>query len=296
VYNKNIKKYNIEVKMTRLTFANIRPTRVFDSSGYALYYTAGNVGIGTNNPTSTLEVSGNVNIDRGLLFVDASNNRIGVGKTNPSVALDVSGIVSVSGTTSLTGNVGIGRSSNTSALDVSGTALVSGRVGIGMTNPSVALDVSGVIRQSSFIAFMARSTGSTYASNGTLLGNNLYPTIVYNFGNCWNGNQNGSNGGRFTPTVSGYYNVYATLHGTNIDYGITIRKNGSDSDLYASVSGGYNNANAIMVASGIVYLNGTTDYIDFMARRGGAQAVSNLSTTGIQTFISAYLVAPTSSA
>jgi hypothetical protein len=95
VYNKNIKKYNIEVKMTRLTFANIRPTRVFDSSGYALYYTAGNVGIGTNNPTSTLEVSGNVNIDSGLLFLDASNNRVGIGKTNPSVALDVSGNVNV---------------------------------------------------------------------------------------------------------------------------------------------------------------------------------------------------------
>ncbi|MCH7568916.1 MAG: tail fiber domain-containing protein, partial [Nanoarchaeota archaeon] len=41
----------------------------------------GNVGIGTTSPSSKLEVSGNMTIDSGTLFVDSGNNRVGIGTT-----------------------------------------------------------------------------------------------------------------------------------------------------------------------------------------------------------------------
>ena len=89
--------------MSRVGFINITPARVFQSNGYDLFYTAGNVGIGTSAPSNLLDVSGNVaingnvNIDSGALFVNASNNRVGIGMTTPTVELDVSGYVSVNG-------------------------------------------------------------------------------------------------------------------------------------------------------------------------------------------------------
>ena len=55
-------------------------------------------------------ISGNVSVDSGVLFVDATNNRVGVNKTNPSSALDVTGNVAVSTTLIvqglITGNAG----------------------------------------------------------------------------------------------------------------------------------------------------------------------------------------------
>ena len=63
----------------------------------------GNVGIGTNNPTYTLDVSGtanitgsanitgNLSVDTNTLFVDASNNRVGVGTTTPACKLSILG-------------------------------------------------------------------------------------------------------------------------------------------------------------------------------------------------------------
>ena len=47
----------------------------------------GNVGIGTNNPTSKLEVNGNAEIDANLLV----NGNVGIGTNTPAAALDVAG-------------------------------------------------------------------------------------------------------------------------------------------------------------------------------------------------------------
>jgi hypothetical protein len=47
--------------------------------------------------TLTEDSSGNLNIDSGTLYVDASNNRVGVGTTSPRNVLDVNGTIYVAG-------------------------------------------------------------------------------------------------------------------------------------------------------------------------------------------------------
>jgi len=43
-------------------------------------------------------IAGNVNIDTGTLFVDATNNRVGINNTSPGVALRVTGAADISAT------------------------------------------------------------------------------------------------------------------------------------------------------------------------------------------------------
>jgi hypothetical protein len=67
---------------------------------------------------------------------------------------------------------------------------------------------------------------------------------------------------RFTPTVAGYYQFNGVLYfsGTGSYTGCTVFKNG-----VANISGSATNANSgevISTVSCILYLNGTTDYVE----------------------------------
>lgn len=71
---------------------------------------------------------------------------------------------------------------------------------------------------------------------------------------------------RFTPTVSGYYILTGTVR-FNPSYGqetnFTIYKNGSpERPGFFWTSGGTNSKLIASVVTGIVYLNGTTDYVE----------------------------------
>ncbi len=61
------------------------------------YGTSGNVGIGTNSPTSNLHVVGdvaissNLAVDTNTLFVDSVGNKVGIGTANPETKLHVKG-------------------------------------------------------------------------------------------------------------------------------------------------------------------------------------------------------------
>lgn len=110
-----------------------------------------------------------LNVDSGVLFVDATNNRVGVNTASPTSDLTVSGSTTITGdltvdtTTfkvdSVNNRVGVGTSSPTVALDVVGAGSITGdltvdtntlkvdstnnRVGINNSSPTVALDVTG---------------------------------------------------------------------------------------------------------------------------------------------------------
>ena len=110
----------------------------------------GNVGIGTTNPTSRLQVEGdvdinsNLDVDGGTLVVDGSNNRVGIGTTNPTAKLDVVGDANISNNLIVeSGNVGINTTNPTSALEVSGSSELDGNVvvnGFMEVNNSVNVD------------------------------------------------------------------------------------------------------------------------------------------------------------
>jgi hypothetical protein len=106
-----------------------------------IYYSSGNVGIGSsNNPTHTLEVAGNAYISQTL---DVSGNE------------NISGILTVNGNTYLsttTGNmVGIGTTSPSHTLDVSGNAYIL-----------QTLDVSGNVNISGTLTCQSATTTSDY--------------------------------------------------------------------------------------------------------------------------------------
>jgi hypothetical protein len=65
-------------------------------------------------------ISGNVNVDSGVLFVDGTNNRVGVNTTTPDAALQVSGTANVSGVTRFAANVTV--ATNTFTLGTSSAA------------------------------------------------------------------------------------------------------------------------------------------------------------------------------
>jgi hypothetical protein len=162
--------------MTRLTFANITPARVFNSSGYDLYYTAGNVGIGIASPTVALDVSGATRL-LGTTTICGST----VTRAITSSSATVLGLTTICGSTitrdisattitlsgalnapsatltgainaasaTLTGAMNSASASLTGALSVTGnsthtgTSALIGNVSIGKTNPNLPLDVSG---------------------------------------------------------------------------------------------------------------------------------------------------------
>jgi len=71
---------------------------------------------------------------------------------------------------------------------------------------------------------------------------------------------------RWTPTVAGYYSVYLTVHpamaSVNGHGYPLIRKNGSTYSLEYTQADTGNSSNGNCRVSALVYLNGTTDYIE----------------------------------
>jgi hypothetical protein len=113
----------------------------------------GNNNLG-NASSDTTAITGILNVDSGVLYVDPTNNRVGINDTTPSEALDVTGNALISGTLGVTGVI-IGLSATLTDLTVDTnlikTISASNFVGINTTTPTKALDVTGEILVSSNI-------------------------------------------------------------------------------------------------------------------------------------------------
>jgi hypothetical protein len=98
---------------------------------------------------------------------------------------------------------------------------------------------------------------------------------------------------RFTPTVAGYYQISAGLRGTgattNTSTGILIYKNGS---AYLANYSQSTNTNQYPIISALIYMNGSTDYIEFYGIvTGSGTAAFNATSAGVYvTFASGCLV------
>lgn len=76
---------------------------------------------------------------------------------------------------------------------------------------------------------------------------------------------------RFTPQVAGYYQVSGNVYftGSNVTtVGVSIYKNGSNFKLGTSLAGTPNSEAGASVSS-LIYLNGSTDYVELFGIAAG---------------------------
>jgi len=117
-------------------------------------------------------------------------------------------------------------------------------------------------------------TFSAYVGSNQTLATGVTAKVQYNT-EIWDtaSAYDSSTNYRFTPLVAGYYQVNAGIGWTSVPTGeafISIYKNGSE------YKRGFDSANGAVVApfgqtaSGLVYCNGSTDYIEIYAYNGSA--------------------------
>jgi hypothetical protein len=207
-------------------------------------------------------------------FIDSTGN-VGIGDVTPteaklvirtSGAAEPSLFLTNSAGGSPTGNLlEIQAGANTSSFDfinVQTDKFVvdgNGNVGIGTASPGTTLDVAGHMQQK--LMFVADNSGLGDQS----ITNNTLTKVT--FAEVLDPNANFASSA-YTPTVAGYYRVYATVYAYsnegNTVYGLfKFYKNGAAYNLGEYVNGLTGTGNGYTLSgSQVVYMNGTTDYLE----------------------------------
>ena len=153
----------------------------------------GNIGIGTSNPVSLLDVNQKFNV--------FSGGNVGIGTTGSKNKLDVNGSLAVgtyAGVYSAAAN----------------NLIISGNVGIGVTSPGTKLQVAGTIRLDNNNSIQFRDSGDidprnvlTYDSSNDLTITNSYNgrylTLVYPTGGYFTIRDENSSGNRLVMSDNG---------------------------------------------------------------------------------------------
>jgi len=152
----------------------------------------------TGNATlsGTLQtISGNVNIDTGTLFVDATNNRVGINNTAPTVAFEVTGAANIS-------------TSVNSALLTVGANLIANSTGLYHTGTINAVSHTTA-------GFVANTSAIVPTSNTILLGNSIGRFVLSATSGDFSGNVviSGTANVSGNTTVTGFVNATSTIQG-----------------------------------------------------------------------------------
>jgi len=150
-------------------------------------------------------------------------------------------------------------------IEVAGAQGPTGATGAtGPTGPSA--DVSATTA----VVAGKLSGDQTVASNT----NDVLISFVDDFdpNNWWNATSK-----QFTPTIAGYYNIslhvwWTAASVTTNQYNVQIRKNSSTSAIFQNQT--VTGAGTAQGGSRIIYLNGSTDYVDFTAYNGDSSTRS----------------------
>ena len=137
------------------------------------------------------------------------------------------------------------------------------------------------------VAANAAPAFSAYMSATQSISNVTATKLVFNTENFDTNSNYDTSTYRFTPTVAGYYQFSARIatpaSGTGITY-IYIGKN-NDTSIGLNSSAG-NNTNGLTVStSGLLYMNGTTDYVEaFTYQSTGGTATMGSTSSGYANF------------
>jgi len=159
------------------------------TSGTSIYYTVGNVAIGTVSPNATLDVRGTSNIlsptnSGAALYVNGNPNQFGLdslikitttggNQNGTSPYLNRAFLELQSNTVqgnygynmvSVTRDVGTVGEKMYSYINGSGSAYFAGSVGIGIASPAATLDIVGTLRLNSRLIPLQDGSSSTYAA------------------------------------------------------------------------------------------------------------------------------------
>jgi hypothetical protein len=153
--------------------------------------------------------------------------------------------------------------------DTSGTVTVAVPAVAGTNTVTIAAQ-TGTLNAAgpAFSAYLATSTQNVSGSTWTKVQLN---TEIFDT----NSNFDSATNYRFTPTVSGYYQINAGIYFntglTQLKFIIAIYKNGS---IYKSIPWSYDSAQSWFCGhiSDVVLMNGTTDYLELYAYQTNASA------------------------
>ena len=129
---------------------------------------------------------------------------------------------------------------------------------------------------------------SAYPSSAQSISGGTWTKIQYNTEEFDTNSNYDTSNYRFTPTVAGYYQVSAAMGGSSITsayYGTAIYKNGSefkDGMFYSVAAAGPRGG-----LSALVYLNGSTDYVEIY---GLSQNGFSLGTSSNSSYFQAVMV------
>ena len=193
--------------------------------------------------------------DANLFCTDATNSRVGVGTVGPTAKLDVVG-----------GDIRIDNGN-----------LILGTSGKGIAYPVTS---GGSALAPAFSAYRAGPNQALTTATQTKVELNAEDFDT-------NSNFDSSTNYRFTPTVAGYYQISGSvgLTGTNTRIICSIYKNGSA--YFRGIDASVNLSQAIV--SGLVYFNGSTDYVELYAF-GTFVGTSDISSGQIYTYFTGALI------
>jgi hypothetical protein len=252
--------------------------RIESDASYASSITVASPMVVSNTLTmgSAAAISGNVNIDSGLLFVDGVNNRVGIGTQNPSVGLDVR-----------SQSIYLINSSNPTSWLATSTALANsmyiqmntdsneGRIGTYsnhnlsfLTNNSsrMTVDTSGRVTKPFQPAFRARKTASQTIQNNSADIKVTFDTADTNIGSHYN-----TSTSRFTAPVAGWYhfNAFFMYESFPTDWAYSFIRfvlNGSSSNseiMYGRIPSG---SNYLTLCASTYYYLSVNDYFEVFTR------------------------------
>ena len=157
-------------------------TRLYDLQVTNDAYILGSVGIGTTNPGTKLDVSGDIRLSASDAEIEFNSGgpRLKVSSSN-TLTIHTGGGLNTTTNEAVrinTTGVGIGSTNPINKLDVIGNAYISGNLGIGTTNPTSKLVVSGTIGIDGSSSTAGRTQLSS-SSSGFVLNHNDNSPVTF---------------------------------------------------------------------------------------------------------------------